>query len=125
MVPAVSADDFHSRRGASARDGALRLENFRVTQLTTGDDDTVGDRPVAAVSEGPHGVYRFRLAPSESRPQLRPVADNGHGWPWLTMPENACPSAVAGYRLVTDAGRATNLGRILGGPDHESSRGSG
>ena len=63
VVSVVSADDFHPRRG-------LRPENFRVTQLTTHDDDTVVDRPVAAVSEGPHGVYRFRLAPSESRPQL-------------------------------------------------------
>jgi hypothetical protein len=47
-----------SPRTISTRDGALRLENFRVTQLTTGDDDIVVDRPVAAVSEGPHDVYR-------------------------------------------------------------------
>jgi hypothetical protein len=64
VVSVVSADDFHPRRG-------LRPENFRVTQLATLDDDTVVDRPVAAVSEGPHGVYRLRLAPSESRPPPR------------------------------------------------------
>jgi hypothetical protein len=65
VVSVVSADDFHPRR-------ELRPENSRVTQLTTRDDDTVVDRPVAAVSEGPPGVYRLRLAPGESWPPHRP-----------------------------------------------------
>jgi hypothetical protein len=68
VVSVISADDFHPRRG-------LRPENFRVTQLTTLDDDTVVDRPVVGVSEGPHGVYRLRLAPGENLPQQRSGRD--------------------------------------------------
>ena len=61
VVSVISADDFHPRRG-------LRPENFRVAQLPALADDTVVDRPVAAATEGPPGVYRLRLAPSESPP---------------------------------------------------------
>ena len=64
VVSVISADDFHPRRG-------LRPENFRVSQLTTDSDDTFADRPVVAATEGPHGVYRLRLAPSESLPRQR------------------------------------------------------
>jgi hypothetical protein len=65
VVSVASADDFHPRSG-------LRRENFRVTQLATRDDDTVVERPVAAVAEGPDGVYRLRLASIEGLPQQQP-----------------------------------------------------
>ena len=65
VASVVSADDFHPRRG-------LRPENFRVAQLANVDDDTVLDRVVAGVTEGPHGVYRLHLVPSKSLPQQRP-----------------------------------------------------
>ena len=65
VVSVVSADDFHPRRG-------LRPENFRVTQMANPDDDTAVDRPIAAVTEGPHGVYRLRLTPSENVSQHQP-----------------------------------------------------
>ena len=58
VVSVVSADDFHPRRG-------LRPENFRVTQMANPDDDTAVDRPIAAVTEGPHGVYRLHLVPGK------------------------------------------------------------
>jgi hypothetical protein len=65
VVSVVTADDFHPRRGPGP-------ENFKVAQLTTRDDDTMMDRPVAAVSEGPHGVYRLRLIPSGGLIPQRP-----------------------------------------------------
>ena len=65
VVSVASPDEFHPRSG-------LRRENFRVTQLATRDDDTVLERPVAAVTEGPDGVYRLRLASIEGLPQQEP-----------------------------------------------------
>jgi hypothetical protein len=65
VVSVASADDFHPRSG-------LRRENFRVTQLANLDDDTILDRPVAAVTEGPDGVYRLRLASIEGLPRQQP-----------------------------------------------------
>jgi hypothetical protein len=63
VVSVSSADDGHPRDG-------LRPENFRVAQLAN-LDDTVWDRPVAAVTESLPGVYRLHLASNHYLAQKR------------------------------------------------------
>src|SRR5215207_9345208 len=80
-----------SPRTISTRDGALRLENFRVTQLTTGDDATVVDRPVSAVSEGRTGCTlsaspRARAGPSSDQLRIMGLVGPGSRCPRTLVP---------------------------------------